>query len=127
MNFVRTRRRYLQAAGLAICLIGGAGCGPVKAWDCEIAPDHRHGTVLRARLRNFTSKPIKLVGVLAGNIQYDFPGRIAAYTTTERLTGAPSAGIAGSSQSERGRIPDSQCWARWVDFADGSHWDVSPL
>lgn len=115
----------------ACLLVSLCACaGPVRASNCEILPDQKHGTVLRAMLTNATGTPVKHVGVLVEGTEYEFPVRINAHESTRILIGLPYVNGGSSDsvkQSARGRIWDFQCWARWVEFTDGSIWSVSPL
>lgn len=117
---------------VAVCLLVSlCACGgPVRASNCEILSDQKHGTVLRAMLTNGTGTPVKHVGVLVEGTEYEFPVWINARESTRTLVGLPYTNGGPSDpvkQNVRGRVWDFQCWARAVVFADGSTWSVSPL
>jgi hypothetical protein len=109
--------------------------GPVSATNCDLLSSRQHGSVLRATLTNNTSKTVTHVGVLVGVQEYEFPVRIEAHQTTPMLVGPPcceegytyKVKLLPVRQDMRGPISDSSCWARAVDFADGTYWSVSPL
>jgi hypothetical protein len=111
--------------------------GPVHASNCEIISAPKQSTLLRAILTNDSPKPVKHVGVLVGVLEYEFAVRLEPYQTSPLLVGTEISqsgphipnepDMARVTQTMRGRVPDDQCWARWVDFTDGTNWNVSPL
>ena len=91
--------------------------------------------MLQAKLTNNTAKTVTHVGVLVGPEEYEFPIRIEPHATTAILVGLPlpndtpnyAPPILPVRQDVRGPVSDFSCWARAVDFADRSNYNVSPL
>lgn len=115
--------------------LSACSTGPVRASNCEIITSAKYDTMLRAVLTNNTAKTVKYVGVLVGPQEYDFRVRIEPHHSTRLLVGPPwpvdppnnARPLFQVKQNLRGPISDASCWARWVDFEDGSNWNVSPL
>ncbi|HTZ53572.1 MAG TPA: hypothetical protein VMB20_00795, partial [Candidatus Acidoferrum sp.] len=85
---------------------------------------------LRAMLSNTTGKIVTHVGVLVERVglEYEFPIRIRPHRSTGLIIGLPySAPPIPITRDLRGPVANSGCWARWVDFADGTSFNVSPL
>ena len=97
---------------------------------------------LRATLTNHTSNYVKHVGVLVGNMEYEFNEKLAPFETRENRFGASlellqrlverklerNDGLPESlSPNEAPLGHNAACWARYVEYADGSSWAVNPL
>lgn len=114
---------------LAVASIALPACsGPVRATGCSI---HReglhHALVMHASLYNTTSKPLHHVGVLAGPMEFEFNVRLEAYGSSEHATGTPYDAAFLKMYPNYDWHRESGCWARSVEFDDGSVWSVSPL
>jgi hypothetical protein len=114
-----------------LLLIGVTACGgPVRATNCQIISNPRHGTVLQAMLVNNSGKTVTYVGVLIQRVgvEYEFPIHIGPHASTPVIVGTPYGGQSGPiPRNQLGPIGDLDCWARAVSFADGTVWSVSPL
>ena len=95
------------------------------ATNCAVLASPKQGTILRATLTNRSAEVVTHVGVLVGGTEYEFRARIQAHQTTPEIVGIPFGGF--MPRDVRGPVSNLDCWARAVDFADGTNWSVSPL
>lgn len=104
---------------VAAAVAAGCSSGPVTASGCSYEP-HNHKPTIVATLTNNTNKPVHHVGVLIGTVEYEFYLKLGPNQTIGRARGSLDA-----ENYDETRV--SECWARDVDFDDGSNWNVSPL
>jgi hypothetical protein len=121
---------------VVVCLTGCA-FNPVTATDCVTQVGPHQTVTLHATIVSHTWKRMTHVGVLVmaagingtggSLIEYEFHDRIDPFETRRNVVGEEYAAVVGHNSVGAHLGAISSCWARFVDYADGSGWSTSPL
>ncbi|HEY9181109.1 MAG TPA: hypothetical protein VIO32_10345 [Candidatus Baltobacteraceae bacterium] len=123
--------RFPRRLPCVAALVALAACaGPVQATRCsfERVGPHRHNLVMIASITNNTAKPLHHVGVLQGPMEFEFNVKLGPHGIAKHAVGTPYIGDYDRAYPGYDWAHVSPgCWARFVDFDDGTNWSVSPL